>query len=280
MQAPAAIVAVPARWHGSIMDSETLSRPDMVAINGIEVELLTRGAGPALLFLHPHIGLTRADAFLAALARRFTVYAPSHPGFGRSALPRHFTTVDDLAYFYLDLIEERDLDRIVLVGASFGGWLAAEIAIKASPRLQRLVLIDPLGIRLSERDTPDIVDFFATSQSELDRLAYRDPAHARLDHSAISEEDAFIHFRNRESAALYGWSPYMNDPKLKGRLHRIKVPTLVLWGEDDGIVEPRYGSAYAGLIPGARFATVAGAAHFPHIERPQDCADLITAFGA
>lgn len=274
------LVATQAEWHGLTMETETLSRPSTVEINGIAVELLQRGSGPTLLFLHPHIGLAGADRFLHALARKFAVYAPSHPGFGRSALPRDFTTVDDLAYFYLDLIEELDLDHILLVGASFGGWLAAEIAIKASPRLKRLVLIDPLGIRLSERDTPDIVDLFATKQSELDRLTYRDPAHARLDHTAMSEEDAFIHFRNRESAALFGWSPYMNNPKLKGRLHRIKVPTLVLWGDGDGIVKPQYGSAYAGLIPGARFVTVAHAAHFPHFEQPQDCADLIIAFGA
>jgi pimeloyl-ACP methyl ester carboxylesterase len=264
----------------STMETKTLGRPNTVEVNGIAVELLKRGSGPTLLFLHPHIGLAGADGFLDLLARKFTVYAPSHPGFGRSALPRHFTTVDDLAYFYLDLIEEFDLDQIVLVGASFGGWLAAEIAIKASPRLKRLVLIDPLGVRLSERDAPDIVDLFATKQSELDRLAYRDLAHARLDHAAMSEEDAFVHFRNRESAALFGWSPYMNDPKLKGRLHRIKVPTLVLWGDDDGIVKPRYGGAYASLIPGARFLTVTQAAHFPYIEQPQDCADLIIAFGA
>lgn len=262
------------------METETLSRPTAVEINGIAVELLQRGSGPTLLFLHPHIGLAGTDRFLDALARKFTVYAPSHPGFGRSALPRHFTTVDDLAYFYLDLIEELDLDHILLVGASLGGWLAAEIAIKASPRLKRLVLIDPLGIRLSERDTPDIVDLFATKQSELDRLIYRDPAHARIDHTAMSEQDALIHFRNRESTALFGWSPYMNNPKLKGRLHRIKVPTLVLWGDDDGIVKPHYGSAYASLIPGARFVTVVHAAHFPHIEQPRDCADLIIAFGA
>lgn len=239
--------------------------------------------GPApvrpLLFLHPHIGLARADAFLAALSRKFAVLAPSHPGFGRTALPRGFTTVDDLAYFYLDLIEKLDLDRVVLVGSSFGGWLAAEIATKASPRIARLVLIDSVGIRVSkEADNPDIVDFFATKQEELNRLAYHDPSLARLDHNAMSEEDAYIHFRNRESAALFGWSPYMNNPKLKGRLHRVNMPTLVLWGESDRIVTPDYGRHYAGLIPGASFETIAHAGHFPHIEQPQEVADKIAAF--
>lgn len=260
------------------MEADTIRRPYPVDVGGIAVEVDRRGAGPTLLYLHPHIGLARADAFLDALARRFSVFAPSHPGFGRSILPRHLTTVDDLAYFYLDLIEKLDLDRIVLAGSSFGGWLAAEIATKASPRLARLVLIDALGIRLSARDTPDIVDVFATKQAQLDRLAYHDPTFARLDHNGMSEEDAFIHFRNREAAALFGWSPYMNNPKLKGRLHRIQAPTLVLWGESDGIVAPSYGRDYAGLIPNARFDTVARAGHFPHIEQPQAVADTIAAF--
>jgi pimeloyl-ACP methyl ester carboxylesterase len=264
------------------MATETIPRSTTLAVNGCAVELDKRGAGgPTLLFLHPHIGLGRADTFLDTLAKRFTVYAPSHPGFGRSALPRHFTTVDDLAHFYLDLIEQLALDRVVLVGSSFGGWLAAEIATKASPRLARLVLIDPLGIRVSpEPDNTDIVDFFSTKQAELDRLAYHDPANARLDHTTMSEEDAYIHFRNRESAALFGWSPYMNNPKLKHRLHRLTMPTLVLWGDSDRIVTPAYGERYAGLIPGAAFATVEHAGHYPHIEQPNAVADRIIAFGA
>jgi pimeloyl-ACP methyl ester carboxylesterase len=262
------------------METATVGRPDLIEVNGIAVEIARRGTGATpLLFLHPHIGLTRADAFLDALAKNFAILAPSHPGFGRSVLPRHFTAVDDLAYFYLDLIERLDLDRITLVGSSFGGWLAAEIATKASPRLARLVLIDPLGIRVSpEPDNPDIVDFFATKQAELDRLAYHDPKHALLDHNGMSDEDAYIHFRNRESAALFGWSPYMNNPKLKDRLHRVRVPTLVLWGDSDRIVTPAYGERFAGLIPGATFATVAHAGHFPHIEQPQAVADKIAAF--
>ncbi|HEX4113068.1 MAG TPA: alpha/beta hydrolase [Stellaceae bacterium] len=261
------------------MATQTIQRPDLIEVNGIAIEMRQRGAGPTLLYLHPHIGLTRAEPFLDALATRFTVYASSHPGFGRSALPRHLTSIDDLAYVYLDLIEQLDLDRIVLVGSSLGGWLAAEIATKASARLARLVLIDPLGIRVSpESDNADIVDFFATKQAELDRLAYHDPSQARLDHTAMSEEDAYIHFRNRESAALFGWSPYMNNPKLKSRLHRIRVPTLILWGESDFIATANYGQRFADLIPGAAFALVEQAGHFPHIEQPQAVADKIVAF--
>ncbi|MGH6988290.1 MAG: alpha/beta fold hydrolase [Stellaceae bacterium] len=254
---------------------------EIVEASGISLELVKRGTGGVpLLFLHPHLGLLRSAPFIEALATRFTVYAPSHPGFGRSALPRHVTTVDDLAYLYLDLIEALDLDRVVLVGSSFGGWLAAEIAVKASPRLARLVLIDPVGVRFATREESDIADIFTMKQSRFEELAYHDPAIAAIDHAALSEEDAVILFRNRESTARFAWSPYMNNPKLRGRLHRIRVPTLLLWGAADGIVKPSYGEAYAGLIPGASFAIIARAGHFPHIEEPAAVADRIIAFGA
>ena len=230
------------------------------------------------MFLHPHIGLVRSDPFIARLAARFTVYVPSHPGFGRSALPRFMTSVDDLAYFYLDLIEHLDLREIILVGASFGGWLAAEIATKSRERIRRLILIDPVGIKLGDRETADIVDIFATKQSELDRLTYREPELAKIDGAQMSEEEAFIMFRNRESTGLFAWSPYMHNPKLKTRLHRIRVPTLLLWGDSDGIVTPSYGEHYAALIPGATFALIERAGHFPHIEQPADCGDKIIRF--
>jgi pimeloyl-ACP methyl ester carboxylesterase len=261
------------------MATQTKAQPPLIDVGGVSLELLKRGTGATpVLFLHPHLGLVRSAPFIEALARRFTVYAPSHPGFGRSALPRHFTTVDDIAYCYLDLIEQLGLDRIVLVGASFGGWIAAEIAVKASTRLAYLILIDPVGIRLGTREESDIADIFTMKQGRFDELAYHDPAVAEIDPATMSEEDAFIHFRNRESTARLAWSPYMNDPKLSHRLHRVRVPTLLLWGAGDGIVKPAYGQAYAGLIPGASFATIARAGHFPHIEQPETVADRIIAF--
>jgi pimeloyl-ACP methyl ester carboxylesterase len=166
------------------------------------------------------------------------VIAPSHPGFGRSELPRAMTTVDDLAYFYLDVMDALDLRDVVLAGVSFGGWIAAEIAIKSTERLSHVVLADAVGIKLGDREQRDIVDIFTTKQSEVDRLAFHNPKIAAIDHASISDEDAHILFRNREATALFAWSPYMYDPKLASRLHRIQVPTLVLWGASDRIVSP------------------------------------------
>src|SRR5262245_65641789 len=103
-----------------------------ITVNGIKVEAIEKGRGRPLLFLHPGIGLDRNAPVIDRLAENARVIAPSHPGFGGSEQPKSFTTVDDLAYFYLDLLEELDLQNTVLVGVSLGAWIAAEIAVKAT----------------------------------------------------------------------------------------------------------------------------------------------------
>jgi pimeloyl-ACP methyl ester carboxylesterase len=231
-----------------------------------------------LLLLHPAIGIKSTDRVIEELAQSFTVIAPSHPGFGRSDLPRAMTTVDDLAYFYLDAMDALDLRDVVLAGVSFGGWIAAEIAVKSTERLSHVVLADAVGIKLGGREQRDIVDIFTTKQSEIDRLAFHDPEVAAIDHASISDDDAYILFRNREATALFAWSPYMYDPKLAGRLHRIRVPTLVLWGASDRIALPDYGRAYSNLIAGAEFELIENAGHYPHIERPDAFARKIVTF--
>lgn len=253
---------------------------DLTEVAGVRIELIERGSGRPLLLLHPAIGIKASDPVINQLARSFRVLVPSHPGFGRSDLPRAMTTVDDLAYFYLDLMEALDLRDLVLAGISFGGWIAAEIAIKSTARISHLVLADTVGIKLGNREQRDIADIFTTKQSELDRLAYHDPRIAAIDHTAISEDDARIMFRNREATALFAWSPYMHDPKLAGRLHRIRVPTLVLWGASDRIASPDYGRAYGKLIGGAQFALIEQAGHYPHLERPDVFTQRIVDFVA
>ena len=245
-------------------------------IAGIRIELVKRGNGRPLLLLHPAIGINSTDVVIDLLGQRFALLAPSHPGFGRSELPPGMTTVDDLAYFYLDVLDALDLRDVILAGVSFGGWIAAEIAIKSTERISHLVLADAVGIKLGDREHRDIVDIFTTKQSEIDRLAYHDPA--TVDHASITDEDAQLMFRNREATALFAWSPYMYDPKLAGRLHRIRVPTLVMWGASDRIVTPEYGRAYGKLIAGSRFELIEQAGHYPHLECPNVFARKIVDF--
>jgi pimeloyl-ACP methyl ester carboxylesterase len=249
-----------------------------ITVNGIMVEAIEKGRGRPLLFLHPGIGLDRNAPVIDKLAEHARVIAPSHPGFGNSEQPRSFTTIDDLAYFYLDLLDEFDLKDTIVVGVSFGAWIAAEIAVKSTARLSHLVLANAVGIKVGARDTRDIVDFFAITEPELNKLAYFDPTLAERDYKAMDEADVRIVARNREASARYGWSPYMHDPKLKSRLHRIRIPTLFLWGAVDRILTEDYGRAYCAAIPGARFETIERAGHYPHIEQPDAFARAVFAF--
>ena len=249
-----------------------------IEVRGVRLEMIERGAGRPLLFLHPGIGIDPAAPVLDHLAKSLRLLAPSHPGFGASDLPRGFTTVDDLAYFYLDVLDALDLRDTVVVGVSLGAWIAAEIAVKSTARIAKLVLADAVGIRISDDpEVSDIADIFAMPEKDFIALAYHDPAKGARD-PALPDERLVAQARNLESTARFAWSPYMHDPKLKGRLHRIDVPTLLLWGAQDRIVTPDYGRAYAAAIPGARFATVDQAGHFPHIEQPEQFARQVLSF--
>lgn len=256
-------------------DAETLT------VGGIELEVVRRGAGPPLVFLHGMQTVPPAAAFLARLGRHARVIAPSSPGFGRSPRPPELDTVYDLVHLHLDVLEMVSAahgDRkVVLAGHSFGGWLAAELAVKCPHQLAKLILVDAFGIKIGDREAADIVDVFNTAPATVRKLAWHDAAKAP-DFDAMSDEEIAAHARSWEALCLYGWHPYMYNPALKRWLKRIAVPTLVLWGEHDGIVTPSYGRAYAGLIPGARFETIAGAGHSPHLEQADTFADRVVAF--
>jgi pimeloyl-ACP methyl ester carboxylesterase len=106
-----------------------------VSVNAIKTELVQRGSGPPLVFLHPELGIAPGAPVLDALAAKFSVTAPSLPGFGHTDLPRSYSSVDDLAYFTLDVLDTLDLRDVVLVGVSLGGWVAAEVATKSTGRV-------------------------------------------------------------------------------------------------------------------------------------------------
>ncbi len=252
-----------------------------VKLHGVAVEVIERGQGRPVLFLHPGHPSGRLDAkapVLELLSERARVIAPTHPGFGATPAPRELSTVDDLAYLYLDLMDELDLRDVVLVGASLGGWIAAEMAVKSCARISALVLADAVGIKAGDREHRDIADIYAITDKQLGEMVYADPAKMMPNLKAMPESDLVAMARSRESTGRYAWSPYMHNPKLKGRLHRIRVPALVLWGAADRVVTPEYGRAYAAALPIARFETIEGAGHFPHLEQPVAFARAVTKF--
>jgi pimeloyl-ACP methyl ester carboxylesterase len=150
-----------------------------IAVRGLQLEVVHRGTGPLLLLLHGAGGIDPSAAFLELLARHFEVVAPSHPGFGNSPLPDLFDSVDDLAYVYLDLLEQFDLRDVTLAGFSLGGWIAAEVAVRCAHRLSRLILVGPVGIKAGDRETRDIPDIFALPPRGGDAAGLPRPAKGR-----------------------------------------------------------------------------------------------------
>jgi len=259
--------------------SDERSHTTRLSIQGIELEAIERGQGQPRLLLHGEDGLDPSSPFLNLLATTGHVIAPSHPGYGHSPEVDSIDTVDDLAYLYLDLLAERKLRNVVIIGFSLGGWIAAEMAVKSTECLSALVLLAPLGIKVGDRETRDIPDIFALPPAEVLRLKYYDPSRATIDCTALSDDELTVLARNREATALYAWEPYFHNPKLRKRLRRIDVPTLLLWGANDRFVTPEhYGAAYKEAIPGARLELIERAGHFPHIEQPQACVAHIRRF--
>lgn len=250
---------------------------ERIDIGEIPLEMLAQGDGPPLLFLHGGDYAAQNRPFLDRLAQRFRVVAPRHPGFGASPRPNWMRSIGDIAYVHLDLIERLALDDVTVVGSSFGGWVAMELAIRSAARLSRLVLIDSLGVKFGGRDEAEIADVYALPADEVVRRTFADVANAP-DYDTMGEAQVEEVARDREAAVLYGWRPYMHNPSLKHWLHRIKIPTLVLWGERDGITAPAYGEKLAQAIPGARFSTIAAAGHYPQIEQPEAVVDAIAGF--
>ncbi len=245
---------------------------------GIALEVLRRGAGRPLLLLHGLTTVPPQAPFLDLLARHAEIIAPSHPGFGRSPRPDDFDSVYDLVHLYLDVLDELPHDKVTLVGLSFGGWLAAEVAVKCGHRLDRLVLVDALGIKVGDRETADILDVFNASPREVQQRSWHDADRWAPDFDTMSDDELILHHRNRDALCLYGWRPYMYNPHLRRWLRRIAVPTLLLWGASDRVVTPAYGRAYADLIPGSRFELIERAGHHPEIEQPEAFVERVVAF--
>src|SRR5215208_7473690 len=190
----------------------------MISIAGIELDVLERGQGTPILYLHGGAGIGRDAPFIDLLARDRRVIVPSHPGFGKSTLPDWLDSVDDIAHVYLELMDLLGLDGVDLIGCSIGGWIAADIASKTPQRVRRLVLVGPVGVKVGPPDRLDVPDIFAMPQDKLNRLLFHDPDKHRPDFTAMSDAELTAMVRNRETLALITWEPYMHDPKLKYRL--------------------------------------------------------------
>jgi pimeloyl-ACP methyl ester carboxylesterase len=250
---------------------------ERMTVNGIELEVLRRGQGSPIVLLHGMDTVSPTAPYLDLLGRHVEIIAPSGPGFGNSLRPTDFDTIYDLTHLYLALLDQLPYEKVTLMGLSFGGWLAAEVAVASCHRIANLILVDPVGIKIGGREDRDILDVFNTHPAEVRRKSWHEPAKAP-DYDAMTDEELVIHAKNWEALCLYAWHPYMYNPQLKHWLGRISAPSLVLWGDHDGVVSPDYGRAYAKLIHGAEFALIEGAGHHPEEEQPEQFVERVMGF--
>ncbi len=260
--------------------SGAANNPDSrrVAIADVELDVIERGQGAPLLYLHGGAGIAGDHAFIDLLAQHRRVIAPSHPGFGTSSLPDWLDTVEDIAHIHLALLDRLGVATVDLVGMSLGGWIAADMASKNPERFPRVALIGPIGVKTGPSDKLDIPDIFAMPEAAVEKLRFHDPEKQKADINQMTDEQLIVMTRNNETLALLTWEPFMHDPKLKHRLHRVTAPVLLLRGVSDGIVSADYLARYARLFPNVSIKTIAEAGHAAQIEQPQATAKAILEF--
>lgn len=247
----------------------------------VRIRVLSQGAGPALVFLHGPWGLTW-DPFLDELARSFTVHAPEHPGTTPQAPDDiyHLDNLWDLVLCYDELLSALGLDEAALVGHSFGGMVACELAATCPRRVRRLALLDPLGFW---RDADPVVNWMMLNPADLPAYIFRDPSGdaARRLLGASEPPEAAAAARVRLMWAMGTTGKFIwpiPDKGLKKRIHRVTAPTLLVWGKEDRLVPPVYADEFVRRIPGARVQIVDGAGHAPHLEQPETVARMVREF--
>jgi pimeloyl-ACP methyl ester carboxylesterase len=248
-----------------------------LSVRGTPVQMLEGGAGAPLLFLHGAGGGGRWLGFQDALATELRVLAPSHPGHAGSPAAEWIEHISDLAFHYLDLLDALGLERVHLAGASFGGWIGAEIATMASHRLASLVLIDPVGIKADGWIYPFL---FGMDIPEVVQTVFHNPMAAlQLAPPDQSVETLALQYRQGAAIARVSWNPYLYDPLLRRRLGRITAPTLLCWGAHDRLAPlAPCGETWQREIPGARLVVFPDTGHVPHLEEPEAVARAVLDF--
>ena len=247
-----------------------------IDVRGTGIHLRRGGSGEPMLFLHGASGVAGWIPTFQALSETHDLMVPDHPTYGLSDEPDWLDSMDDLAMFYLDFLDQMDLNGVHLVGNSLGGWLAMEIAVRNSSRLKSLTLVGTAGIRIAGKP---IADIFMMDPHDLVREIYVDQSIAdNILGMELTEEQVDIQIRNRVATARLGWQPRLFNPNLRKWLHRIDVPTHVIWGDTDKIVDPVYAAEFGRIIAGSEVTMIEQAGHLPHVERPEPFVEAVSGF--
>jgi len=247
-----------------------------IKVRDTAVHLRRGGDGDPMLFLHGASGVAGWIPSFEALSERYDLLVPDHPTYGLSDEPDWLDGMDDLAMFYLDFLDQMELEGVHLVGNSLGGWLAMEIAVRNSARLKSLTLVGAAGIRIEGKP---IADIFMMDPDDLVREIFVDQSFAdNILNLELSEEQMDIQIRNRVATARLGWQPRLFNPNLRKWLHRITVPTHVIWGDTDKIVDPAYAVEFGKIIEGSTVTMINKAGHLPHVEQSEPFVEAVSSF--
>lgn len=234
------------------------------------------GSGRPTVFLHAAGGAGDWTAFHAALASGRDLVVPEHPGFGASDDFADLSTIDDLVYHYLEVFDRLELDEFDLIGASFGGWIAAELAVHSPYRVRRLALLAPIGLRVAGSS---IADLFIMTPPQLINALFHDQAMIDAILGTPPTVEAILTaYRELGTLGRFAWRPFMCNPRLDGRLHRITSPTLVIAASDDRVVPIDHCRRYVEQIPDADLVVIDEIGHALYGERPEDVAGPIVEF--
>ena len=244
---------------------------EIVDVGGAKVHTLKGGSGEPLLVLHGASGNTGWLRFAQALSDHYTVYYPSHPGYGQSDRPDWLESVPDMAAFYTWYMETVGLDQPRVIGFSLGGWIAAEIAATTGSPFAKMMLVGAAGIKPIQGE---ITDIFIISPAQVRDLLFHDPGQAPEYESVyareLSPDEQLTADLNREMTVRLTWKPYMHDPRLTGLLARVKAPTRMVWGREDRIVPVECGTLFQKAIPGSELVVIDNCGHSPQVEKPED----------
>jgi pimeloyl-ACP methyl ester carboxylesterase len=245
-----------------------------IEVSGVPVSYSDQGEGQSRLLLHGGAGPASMNELVQALSPRGRVIVPTHPGFNGTARPESVASAADLARIYTQLLGRLGLTDVVVVGNSFGGWIAAEMALAPRSPVKSLVLMNSVGIAPGPR-RPAIVDPTAVPPEQRGALSFHDP---KKSFAPSTPEALALFVENQKALRVYSGDPFCYDPGLQARLASVQVPVLVAWGTSDKIVDAEYGRALAASFPNARFEPIVEAGHFPHIEQPAAVLELIRGF--
>jgi pimeloyl-ACP methyl ester carboxylesterase len=253
-----------------------LAQATDVKVRDVTIKLHRAGQGQPVLFMHGAGGFSQWLPFFDALAEGHELFVPEHPGFGASDDPLWIRNVPDVSMFYLDFVEALGLEGAHLVGHSLGGWIGAEVLVRNQACFRSVTLLAPAGIRVEGVHSGDT---FIWTHEEATRNLFHDQSFAeRLLSQELSEDQTDVMLKNRFTATKLGWQPRWFNPDLEKWLHRITLPALVMWGDQDKVLPSAYAAAWQKQLPDARVVLLDKCGHLPHVEKAKEVSQTVREF--